>query len=272
MKYIVQYKDIFHMLIHKYSSLETVYPDISHEEIHNIPTSFVLHCIFDVQKNTIAIDEKSLSSQGKFVLLYMQTLELIQICIDLYNEFERKGNQPSLIPLKNGIAFVSMNRSLKHIPHIINPHTWNELIGDKNSSSHHAYIGFYLCVKKIWNIISNHRSLKMTKKDIANYPERLRASEFYTSLEFIIKKYFNKTLTVEYRNDLLEFYLVDIFGNYIPFSGLSDGEQSFLSIIFTMYGYDLKHGMIIIDEPEIHFHPQMQRSFARMIEKINQNI
>ena len=39
-----------------------------------------------------------------------------------------------------------------------------------------------------------------------------------------------------------------------------------------MYGYDLKQGIVIVDEPEIHFHPQMQRSFSRMIEKINQNI
>lgn len=120
--------------------------------------------------------------------------------------------------------------------------------------------------------MSNHRTLKMTKKEIANYPEKLQESEFFTSLVFIIKKYFNKTLTVEYCNNLLEFYLVDTFGNYLPFSELSDGEQSFLSMIFTIYGYDLKDGMIIIDEPEIHFHPQMQRSFARMMEKINYNI
>jgi len=93
-----------------------------------------------------------------------------------------------------------MNRDLKNIPRQINPHMWNELIGEKNSASYHAHIGFYLCVKKIWNIISNHRSLKMTKKQIANFPERLEASEFYTSLVFIIKKYFNKTLTVEYHN------------------------------------------------------------------------
>ncbi len=272
MRYIIKHKDIFHMLIEKYSTLSIKYPDFCDEDIHNIPTSFVLHCSFDGKKNIIVVDEKQLSPQGKFVLLYLQTLELIQICVDIYNEFERAWEQEPLIPLKNGVAFISMNRDLKYIPHQINPHTWNELIGDKNSSSHHAHIGFYLCVKKIWNIISNHRSLKMTKKEIANFPERLEASEFYTSLVFIIKKYFNKTLTVEYRDGLLEFYLIDTFGNYIPFSELSDGEQSFLSMIFTMYGYDLKHNMVIIDEPEIHFHPQMQRSFARMIEKINKNI
>jgi len=112
----------------------------------------------------------------------------------------------------------------------------------------------------------------MTKEDIANYPKKFEQSEFYTSLVFIIKKYFDRTLTVEYIDQLLTFKLIDNLDNYISFAELSDGEQSLLSMIFIMYGYDLNHGMIIIDEPEIHFHPQMQRSFSRMIEKINQNI
>ena len=112
----------------------------------------------------------------------------------------------------------------------------------------------------------------MNKKDIASCPKKLEQSEFYVSLVSVIQKYFNRTLHIEYANDLLTFTLVDQFGQYITFAELSDGEQSLLSMIFTMYGYDLGHGMIIVDEPEIHFHPQMQRSFSRMIEKINQNI
>jgi len=112
----------------------------------------------------------------------------------------------------------------------------------------------------------------MNPDDIQNYPKKLKQSEFYISLALVIKKYFNKTLTVEYINGLLNFMLIDQFGQNISFTEMSDGEQSLLSMIFTMYGYDFNHGMVIIDEPEIHFHPQMQRSFSRMIEKINQNI
>jgi len=165
-----------------------------------------------------------------------------------------------------------MDRSFKNISNTVDPHAWDTFVGNKNSSEYHAYIGFYLCAKKIWNIISDHFTLKMTKRNSENYLERLQQSEFFTSLVFIIKKYFNKTLTVNYANNLLSFSLVDDFGNALDFRDLSDGEQSLLSMIFTMYGYDLNHSMLIVDEPEIHFHPQMQRSFARMIEKINQNI
>ena len=87
-----------------------------------------------------------------------------------------------------------------------------------------------------------------------------------------IKKYFNRTLHIEYANNLLTFVLINQFNQSTTFSDLSDGEQSLLSMIFTMYGYELNQGMVIVDEPEIHFHPQMQRSFSRMIERINQNI
>ncbi len=89
MRYIIRHRDIFHKLIEKYSTLAIQYPDFCDEDIYNIPTSFVLHCSFDCQKNIILIDQEKLSPQGKFVLLYLQTLELIQICVDIYNEFER---------------------------------------------------------------------------------------------------------------------------------------------------------------------------------------
>ncbi len=218
------------------------------------------------------IDDAYFSSQSQFILLYLKTIELIEICFDIYNVFERKKNEQILYPLKNGIAFIWLNRSLKKVSNSINPQSRNVFVWDRNSSVYHSYLSFYLCAKKIWNIISDHSTLKMDQHDIDNYPQKLQQSEFYTSLIRIIDKYFDKKLTIEYKEGMIVFYLVDMFWQYSTFADLSDGEQSLLVMIFTMYGYDLKQGMLIIDEPEIHFHPQMERSFSRMIEKINQNI
>jgi len=272
LQYIAKHAELLNMLIKKYSTLTTQYPLISDEQIHAIPSSFVLDCSFDIKTKKITIDEKKLSQEGQFVYLYLQTIELIQIFIDIYNEFERKGTQQPLIPLKNGIWFLGTNRSLQNVSNIVDPHAWDIFIWSKDSSDYHPYIWFYLCAKKVRNIISDHSMLNTSKIDVVNYSEKLKQSEFYTSLVFIIKKYFNKDLTIEYADGLLSFILTDEFGQRINFAGLSDGEQSLLSMVFTMYGYDLNHGMIIVDEPEIHSHPQMQRSFSRMIERINQNI
>ena len=272
LKYIAKYSDILNMLVKKYSTLSIQYPFFSDEQIHAIPASFTLDCAFDTKNNNIMINEKNLSHEGQFVYLYLQTVELIQIFIDIFNEFERKEGQQPLIPLKNSIWFLGTNRSLKHVSNIVDPHARDNFIWSKASYDYHSYVWFYLCAKKVRNIISDHSTLDTNTIDVADYSDKLNTSEFYTSLTFIIKRYFNKDLSRDYADGLLNFILTDEFGQHIAFAELSDGEQSLLSMVFTMYGYDLNHGMIIIDEPETHFHPQMQRSFSRMIERINQNI
>lgn len=128
LQYIAQHRDTLHMLIKKYSSLGIQYPAFSYDDIHDIPSMFSLDCTVDFTTQSFVINTKDLSSSEQFVLLYLQTLELIQICIDIYNEFERVGKQLPLIPLKNGVAFVSNNRSLIHLPTVVDPRSWNALI------------------------------------------------------------------------------------------------------------------------------------------------
>lgn len=40
-------------------------------------------------------------------------------------------------------------------------------------------------------------------------------------------------------------------------------------IIFSIYGYDLEDGLMIIDEPELHLHPQLQKQFIQLLETIS---
>ena len=272
MKYICKHANILNMLLAKYSTLDFEYPSFSDEEIASIPRSFGLHCVFDVESKKVLIEPTKISQYDHFVLLYLQTIELVQICVDIYNDFERNSNDSPLLSLANGIWFIGVNRSLKNVPNTINPYAWDVFIWAKDSAEYHSYIGLYLCVKKIRNILSDHSTLKMRKKNIADYSQKLDQSDFYISLVSAIKKYVNKTLHIKYVDDLLNFVLIDQFGQHLSFSQLSDWEQSLLSMLFTMYGFDLREWLLIVDEPEIHFHPQMQRSFSRMIEKMNQHI
>lgn len=115
-------------LIKKYSTLAIQYPLFSHEQVTAISSSFTLTCEVDTEHKKIIFDEQHLSIQEQFVFLYMKTIELVQICIDIYNEFDRKGKSLPLVPLKNGIAFITTNRGLGHIPHKVDPHFWNRLI------------------------------------------------------------------------------------------------------------------------------------------------
>jgi len=42
-------------------------------------------------------------------------------------------------------------------------------------------------------------------------------------------------------------------------------------IIFALYGNDLENGFLIINEPELHLHPQIQKELALTFEKLTGN-
>lgn len=53
-------------------------------------------------------------------------------------------------------------------------------------------------------------------------------------------------------------------------NSLSAGQKAIAHLVFEAYGRgDLKGGLVIIDEPEIHLHYQFQSEYLRVIEKLN---
>ena len=53
-------------------------------------------------------------------------------------------------------------------------------------------------------------------------------------------------------------------------NSLSAGQKAIVHLVFEAYGRgDLKGGLVIIDEPEIHLHYQFQNEYLRVIEKLN---
>jgi len=249
-------------IIKKYSNLNLIFDNMKPEDIKLVNDKITFHFKFDIPNNKIIIDESGLSVIEKFILNYFRERELIQICIDIYNQWE-SDNKSKLPWLKNTFAIIWSDRKLRAIANVINPLSRDQLIAEKNTSAYYSIQGYYLCAKKIRNIIQD---------DIVNYKKNLKKSEFYNSLVSVIQKYFEKSLDVEYDKKNLIFNFVDNRWNKCDFDDFSDGQQSLLVMLFAIYGYDLKDGMLIINEPEIHFHPQMQRSLARMLEKVNENI
>lgn len=43
-------------------------------------------------------------------------------------------------------------------------------------------------------------------------------------------------------------------------------------MIFSIYGFDLQNGLMVIDEPELHLHPQLQKQFVALIDEISQKL
>ena len=275
--FLFKNREKLNALISKYSNFSFQFPLINLNDIRHIQDKVAFEFVWNVDKKTITVAETWLDRIQQFVLDYFRNIELVQICIDIYNEFERPTSERRWYPLKNSFAILGVNRSLEWIPNVVDPNIRYSYISDKTSDTYESFVWGFLCIRKIRDILNNSSeenasdawTIDFSSKTIE---KKLKKSDFYKSLIFALNKYLDKNLVIEYTNGKLVFWLVNDKLQRFAFDDLSDGEQSLLIIIFTIYGYDLKYGTFIIDEPEVYFHPQMQRSFVRMVEKISSNI
>ena len=54
-----------------------------------------------------------------------------------------------------------------------------------------------------------------------------------------------------------QFSYKDSAGNILQFNSLSSGEQEVVKVIFDVARKDIKHSVIIVDEPDLHLHPTL---------------
>lgn len=87
---------------------------------------------------------------------------------------------------------------------------------------------------------------------------------FVDAINTILHRYTNFSLTIDQK----QVQLFDENGQYCDYHSLSLGEQSFLRLIFLIFSHDLHHGLLIIDEPETHLHPQAQKEFLKLLEEL----
>lgn len=50
---------------------------------------------------------------------------------------------------------------------------------------------------------------------------------------------------------------------------LSMGQRSIFYLLFAAYGYDIENGVLIVDEPELHLHPTMQKTYFSILKEIS---
>ena len=184
---------------------------------------------FSFNKNNEFILEKNTNSTIQRIINYLQNFELIQICMEIYNKQNKSTNR---YPLRNTFALITSYEHNKQ----------------KNKP-------IRLFCKKI-----NSFSEKNNNSILQNF--------FLESVNSTLKKYIN--LSIKQTENISEDNFVLISKKWYTFSfeELSSWEQSFLSLILLIYSHDLRNWFIIIDEPELHLHPQSQKEFLWLIEEM----
>jgi len=81
-----------------------------------------------------------LDAAQQFVLEYFRNIELVQICIDIFNEFEKNDADRKRYPLKNSFAILGVDRKLKDIPNQIDPDMRYAYISSQDSTSDESYM------------------------------------------------------------------------------------------------------------------------------------
>jgi hypothetical protein len=193
LRFLCEHTNEINALIKKYSMIDFAFPAMNIDDLVLDESTMTFHCFFDIFHQTVSVDRKKLSQIESFVLDYLMHVELIQICVDLYNMFSKDLPWQSLY---NTFAFIGFERSLENIPSKISPGVWEGLVFEKTHKKYSVYAGYYLCAKKIRHILTSAKGI-LTSMMVQ---KKLAQSDFFTSLSAIIQKYFDKILVVKYKS------------------------------------------------------------------------
>lgn len=95
-------------------------------------------------------------------------------------------------------------------------------------------------------------------------------SGFVSEMNSLLAKYVGVQLVVRLgpsRDNQLHFHVSDAqTGERVSPQHLSSGQRSLAHLVFSLFGYDLDNGIVVIDEPELHLHPQWQKSYLDILE------
>ena len=270
--FVCKYTSKINSILDKYSKLNLRFPEYKLQTLLEQPHTLTLHASFDEKEQEFTIDESKLNEYQLFILLCIRYQKLLQIVIVLFNQYEKKPEERKRYLLKKSFAILNNNRSNLDFKNFINP---NEIINDLDYSRN-SLVGYTWCIYKIWSILENFTQKELLSPDLNQQEkvidERLKKSDFFVSLNYMMNKYFDKHLRVDYVNGMIGFYMVDEKERVFYFNDLSDGEKSLLTMIFALYGNNLADGFMIVNEPELHLHPQYQKELAEVCEEISDRI
>ena len=214
-----------------------------------------------------------------YIKFYLEYYHAINEAITVYNEdntdhiaplentfsmlsaFRDYGNDNSQIQLYNGDG--PSGDALQDVKNRLIPHSINE-----HSSGMPAIFDFiklklgedhFKLVKEGENI-NDATAIINSSSIIKKINEKLRILNLQLSVKPVnIRRWSYEFMFHDTKNDR---YIGDI-------NSLSAGQKSIIHLIFEAYGRDdVKGGLIVIDEPEIHLHYQFQSKYLKILEDL----
>jgi len=263
----------------KYSSQKAIIDkSISDDEINNAKT-FTFTFFNDPGNPTLLIpDENNLEKIEKFVLAYFYWFQLIQILIVIVKD--REGQDWPL--LKSTFALMSSYRSYSHFESELNINDQYQNL--KNKIPERLYregpktveAGQPIIFDYVKDLILDEMVLVEKGFSQGNINNKGKPTSDLINIEVLkninqtLKDQLNLEFKINHRSiNQYYFYFEDLEKEKpIQISDLSGGQKEIIHFIFSVFGHDLKNGIIIIDELELHLHPQKQKQMLEIIKTI----
>ena len=271
-------------IIEKYSELTYRFPHFSLNHIRNEIKEIRIKADFNEKKQCFEVDKSSLTPMEFFSLVCTQERELLYICMHIYNKWEKKSNERLWYPLNNTFTILSSQRDLVGQKYLNEVQDLDNYIFKVSEETDLNLEWYHKCLWKIWNIIKwctfddiqRAENKRLNKWEIdteveESWEDKLHKSVFWKELTGLVDKFLHKTLTIDYIQWWINLQLRNLDWEPCYFDDLWAGQQSLLLIIFSLLWNDLQDGFIIIDEPELHIHPQLQKELALLFNQISEN-
>ena len=270
--FVCRYTDTINQIIKKYSEISYRFPHYTIEEVQKTVKTINICAEFSEKEQMFTVNQENLSPIELFAMICIQEQELLHTCIRIFNEFEKKAEERMRYPLKNTFSILSSKRELHNRDYLNNSQEFDTYIFQEKNEEKQSLEWFYKTLHKIRTIINKNSQeiLLTTDSDVEESSEtRLYNSSFRKKISKIIKRFIHKELTFEYIQGAISLKFKNENGDLYYFSDLSAGQQSILLILFGIYGNDLHDGFMIIDEPELHTHPQLQKELALLLNQLS---
>jgi putative ATP-dependent endonuclease of OLD family len=216
-------------------------------------------------KNNL-LDQASFSEKQRALFLYFRYFNPINILIENYNQNTQDDTQklPRLYP---PIAYFSPYRisQVRNLTIAISTSDFFDYFekyirNDSRGISSVLEISNYYFAKKLRYFNDDIEKFKNDPEIqlIRNYIIKLGYADFIYKCQ-------------DKEKNIYEGYLIKPDGTVLDFSKASSGEKEILNFLLGIFALNVKNGVIIIDEPELHLHPQWQKILLELFYDFAEN-
>ncbi len=229
--------------------------------------------------NKFLIVEDLTDDRIRFIFHYLLWFEYIQNCIIISNKVEGTN----WLDLKNVFSLLGSNRDYDTFEPIVS-------VEDKDGGKWRSFRTKIMKrtergitkeepisisevkykIAQMYNEIREEVAEGLRNANGKTAKQILEEETIFGKLNEILFEHLKVKLDIERPNySSLDYSLklIDENSHEKPIDLFSSGEKGLLQLIFAIFGRDIKHGVMVIDEPEVHIHPQMQQKIIEILRK-----